>query len=42
MYTCVTVCVVDYLLVLCVMEYLQWKSAGELSVQSVERDVLAR
>ena len=42
MYTCVTVCVVDHLLVPCVMEYLQWKSAGESSVQSVERNVLAR
>lgn len=42
MYTCVTVCVVDHLLVPCVMEYLQWKSAGESSVQLVERNVLAR
>ena len=32
MYTCVTVCVVVHLLVPCVMEYLQWKGAGELSV----------
>lgn len=32
MYTCVTVCVVDHLLVPCVMEYLQWKSAGEAHV----------
>lgn len=39
MYTCVTVCVVDHLLVSCVMEYLQWKSAGEAHVPLGEEGI---